>query len=449
MSETKFLAGFGMANITPEDSVPMASYGDDLRRFSEGKFTELEARALAITDSEGQSILMITCDLSWCPAYLGVDVLKNLTGELGIPEKNIILSGAHSHASVSASHDHLPEIVRYHKKFIDGLTEAGRLAWADRKPAKFYIGSAITERMNFVRRYIMDDGSLCGDNAYGTGTTVVAHESQADPELQILKIAREGGKDIMLFNFQCHPHLEGKTKMLSAQLPGWTRMEAEARWDVHAMYWNGGAGNLNSHSRIKPETRTRDPQEWARIMVDYAENALPHLQEAKVAPIRVEDTVYAARVNHMYDPYLDKATQIQQYFRDGHTAGETATFAHELTGGGEMPRINSYYHANRIIANSKAPQTKDVYLRAWSMGEIGAVVLPYEMFDTTCMYIKRNSPVRRTFITGYSYPSYCGYIPSKMGFQNGGYEADNCTFAPGTAEELADQFLQLLEKSRQ
>ena len=40
MSEPKFLAGFGLANITPEESVPMASYGDDLRRFSEGKFTE-------------------------------------------------------------------------------------------------------------------------------------------------------------------------------------------------------------------------------------------------------------------------------------------------------------------------------------------------------------------------------------------------------------------------
>ena len=449
MSESKFLAGFGLAYITPEDSVPMASYGDDLRRFSEGKFTELEARALAITDPEGATLLMITCDLSWCPSYLGCTVLERLTAELGLPEKNIILSGAHSHASVSASHDHLPEIRRYHVKFINGLVEAGKQAYADRKPARFYIGSAITERMSFVRRYIMDDGSLCGDNAYGTGTAAVAHESQADPELQILKVAREGGKDILLFNFQGHPHLEGKTKMLSAQLPGWTRMEAERRWDVHAMYWNGGAGNLNSHSRIKPETRTRDPQEWARIMMDYAENAFPHLREAKVGPIRVEDTVYSARVNHFYDPYLDKAKEIQQYFRDGHTAKETAEFAHQLTGGGEMPRINSYYHANRIIANANAPAAKDVYLRAWSMGDIGAVVLPYEMFDTTCMYIKRNSPVRRTFITGYSYPSYCGYIPSAMGFQNGGYEADNCTFAPGTAEELADQFLELLEKSCQ
>ena len=443
MSENKFLAGFGVANITPEESVPMASYGDDLRRFSEGKFTELEARGLAITDPEGNTILIITCDLSWCPSYLGRTVLERLTADLGIPEKNIILSGAHSHASVSAGHDHIPAVVNYRVKFIDGLVEAGKLAYADRKPAQFYIGSAITERMSFVRRYIMDDGSLCGDNAWGTGTKAVAHESQADPELQILKIAREGGKDIMLFNFQGHPHLEGKTKMLSAQLPGWTRMEAERRWDVHAMYWNGGAGNLNSHSRIKPETRTREPEEWARIMMDYAENAMPHLRKAKVGPIRVADTVYSARVNHNYDPYVENAQKVQDYFKkEGHTAQETAEFAWTLEGG-----IHSYYHANRILANSKAPLTQDIYLRAWSMGDIGAVMLPYEMFDTTMMYVKRNSPVRRTFIHGYCYPSYCGYIPSRMGFANGGYESDNCTFAPGTAEELADQFLNLLEQT--
>ena len=81
MSEKKFLAGFGLANITPEESVPMASYGDDLRRFSEGKFTELEARALAVTDAWGESIVFITCDLSWCPSYLGDRVLEALTAE--------------------------------------------------------------------------------------------------------------------------------------------------------------------------------------------------------------------------------------------------------------------------------------------------------------------------------------------------------------------------------
>lgn len=440
MSEQKkFMVGFGMKLFTPEDSVPMASYGDDLRRFSEGKFSELEARAIAVTDEKDETLIFITGDLSWCPSYLGGIIKSNLMANLGIREDHIILSGLHTHASVATAHDNLPEVFKFNDEYVKAMSRAAREAMEDRKPAEFYVGSAITERMNFVRRYIMDDGSFCGDNAYGTGTTVVAHESQADPELQLMRIVRDGGKDIIVANFQGHPHLEGKTKMLSYQLGGFLRAELERRMDVHALYWNGGAGNVNSHSRIKQENRTRVPEEWASIMADYVERALPNLYKAKTGPIQVKDVTYTARVNHNYDPILDKAKQVQQYFKDGHTARETAEYAWQFG-------INSYYHANRIIANAAAPATKNVYLLAFSFGDIGGVVLPYEMFDTTCMYIKRNSPLRRTFIVGYSYPANGGYIPSEFGFKSGGYEADNCTFAPGTAEEFADQYLKLLRQ---
>ena len=108
--------------------------------------------------------------------------------------------------------------------------------------------------------------------------------------------------------------------------------------------------------------------------------------------------------------------------------------------------IHSYYHANRIISNSKAGDSKEMLLQAFSFGDIGGVVLPYEMFDTNGMQIKRNSPLRKTFIVGYSWPAYYGYIPSALGFQNGGYEADNCAYVPGTGEELAEHYLQLLKR---
>ena len=75
---------------------------------------------------------------------------------------------------------------------------------------------------------------------------------------------------------------------------------------------------------------------------------------------------------------------------------------------------------------------------------MGGVVNAFEMFDTTGMYIKENSPFARTFIVGYSYPGGGGYIPTAEGFENGGYEADNCIFVPGTAEEIADQLLTML-----
>ncbi len=438
-NEKVFLAGFGMTDITPLDSVPMASYGDDMRRFSEGQFTPLEARALAVTDENGDSLIMVTGDLSWCPGNLGGQIKEILEKDLGVPQDHIILSGTHTHASVSTGKTEVPSVVAYHSRYIEGMVTAAKLAMADRKPAEVYVGSAITERMSFVRRYIMDDGSLCGDNAYGTGTKAVAHESAADQELQMMRFSRDGGKDILIVNFQSHPHLEGKTKMLSAQTVGAFRTQADERFGVHCMYWNGAAGNLNTHSRIKPETPTKDRDEWARIMVDYAEKAMRHMYKVKTGPIKVADVTFTANVNHGYDNLVEQAKDVQQYFRDGHTAQETAEYAWQYG-------IHSYYHANRIIANANSDKTKDMYLFAFSFGDVGGVVLPYEMFDVTGMYIKRNSPLRKTFIVGYSYPAYCGYIPTESGFQRGGYEADNCTFAPGTAEAMADQYLKLLHQ---
>ena len=434
-----FFAGFGMTDITPQDSVPMASYGDDLRRFSEGRFTPLEARALAVTDENGDSLIMITGDLSWAPDFLGCHIRERIEKELGVPQDHVVLSGIHTHASVAANHDHLPEVVRYQELYINGMTEAARRAMADRKPAEVYVGSAISERMNFVRRYIMDDGSLCGDNAYGTGTVISGHESAADPELQMMRIVRQGGRDILMVNFQAHPHLEGKTKMLSYQTVGAFRAQAEDRFGVHCMYWNGAAGNINSHSRIKPENRTMDRDEWAKIMVDYAEKAMPSLCRVKTGPIKVAGVTCTARVNHMYDRIVEQALDVQKYFKDGHSAQETAQYAWQFG-------IHSYYHACRIVANAKAGDSRDIYLFAFSFGDVAGVVVPYEMFDTNGMFIKRNSPFQKTFIVGYSYPAYCGYIPSELGFRNGGYEADNCTYAPGTAEELAGQYLELLKK---
>lgn len=437
--ETLFLAGFGMADITPREPLPMASYGDDLRRFSEGCAAPLQARAIALTDADNETLLLLTGDLTWGASFLGSALKERIREAFGIPESHVMVSGIHTHDSVAAAHGHLPEVMRYRVQYVDGMFAAAKAALEDRKPAHFYAGSAITERMNFVRRYIMDDGSLIGDNAYGTGTVISCHESAADPELQLLRIVREGGKDILVSNFQAHPHLEGKKKLLSPQAIGAFRDEAEQRFGFHSLHWNGAAGNINTHSRIEIETRTWDQKEWARIMADYTEKALPHLVKVNPGPIRVASTTVSVRINHLNDHLVPDAQKVVQYFHAGHSAKEAAEYAWQFG-------IHSYYHADRIISNSKAGDSKDMLLQAFSFGDIGGIVLPYEMFDTNGMQIKRNSPLRKTFIVGYSWPAYCGYIPSALGFQNGGYEADNCAYAPGTGEELAAHYLQLLRR---
>ncbi len=444
-----FMAGFGSVDITPKESVPMGSYGDDRERFSEGLYRKLEARAVVVRDPNGDMLVFAVGDLSWCPNMLGSVIREQMAKELGIPEINIILSGTHTHASVSTSLTDIPSVGKFNDQYIAGMEKAIRLAVEDLKPAEVFEGSVMTEGMNFVRRYFMDDGSLDGDNAYGTGTKRVAHETEADGELQVLKFVREGGKDIVITNFQAHPHLEGKTKNLSSQTVGAIRDEVAVKFDALTLHWQGAAGNLNSSGSLEGEKPyERSPAgvtAYGKAMANYIETIYDSMNKVSTGFVQVREVVYTANVNHGYDHVVSDAQDVQYYFDNGHTAGETATYAHQISAERNLDRrINSYFHANRIVINAGLGNTKDMVLYAWSFGDIGGVVLPYELFDTSGMQVKEGSPFARTFIVGYSYPSYVGYIPTEAGYANGGYEADNSTFEPGTAEGMVENYLNML-----
>ena len=435
-----FMAGFGMVDITPKDAVPLDSYGDAKDRISTGMYSYLEARSVVVKDENGDMLVFIVGDVSWCPSNLGGKIKTGLSKELGIPETHIILSGTHTHASVATGLTELPGVAAFNARYVDGMMEAARLAVADLKPAQAYQGSIQTEGLNFVRRYIMDDGSLIGDGARGTGTKIERHETEVDAELQLLKFVREGGKDILIANFQCHPHLEGKTTNVSAQVVGTFRDAVEADMGVHCFYWQGAAGNINSKSRISEENRTLDRKEWGALLKGYAKQAYDTLAPVATGPVKVMEVTYAGKVNHANDHLLMQAQDVRYYFDQGHTTTEAGNYAYENYG------INTIQHANRIIANAKLPETKDMLLAAWSFGEIAGVVLPYELFDVSGMQMKERSPFARTFIVGYSYPAYCGYIPADYAYDIGGYEVDNSTFAKGTAEEMVTEYLNMLEQ---
>ena len=444
-----FMAGFGMKDITPKDSVPLDSYGDAATRLSTGLYSKLEARAVALKDENGGMLIFAVGDVSWCPNALGSVIRDDMSGELGIPKENIILSGTHTHSSVATGLTEMSSVSKFNEQYIKGMEEAIRKAVEDLKPTKVYVGSVMTENMNFVRRYIMDDGSLVGDNAYGTGTVITHHESDADGEVQLMKFVREGGKDILISQFQAHPHLEGKTNNVSAQTVGAIRDAVEKQLDAHSLHWQGAAGNLNTNSRFDEEKlySANDRVKYGEDMVrQYIGKVYNELTEVKTGPIKVTEMTFVGKSNHVYNHMTAEAQMVVDYFNSGHTAGETATYAHQLSAerGLDM-RINSYYHANRILSNAKKGATTELALAAWSFGEVGGVVNSYEMFDTTGMFIKENSPFTRTFIVGYSYPGGGGYIPSLQGFANGGYEADNCMFAPGSAEEIAEALIGMLE----
>ena len=75
--------------------------------------------------------------------------------------------------------------------------------------------------------------------------------------------------------------------------------------------------------------------------------------------------------------------------------------------------------------------------------KIGFVTVTYEMFDTNGKFVKDNSPFEATFVLTCA-NQHNTYLPSAIGFENGGYEVEQCHFAPGTGEIIADLYVEML-----
>ena len=82
---------------------------------------------------------------------------------------------------------------------------------------------------------------------------------------------------------------------------------------------------------------------------------------------------------------------------------------------------------------------------AFSIGDVAFVASPYEMFDTNGKQIKEGSPYQMTFVLTCTNERFA-YIPSALGFRNGGYSADLCRFIPGTGEMMAQHYVRLLKE---
>ena len=439
---TAFYAGFGKADITPEGSVNMAGYGDQATRLSNGFVSYLEARCVAIKDENGTIMLFVVTDISFAYDVVGKSAISTISKKLGVPEDHIILSGTHTHNSVATWETGNPDTVKFNDKYVKGCLAAATDAINDLKPAEAYVGSVNAEGMNFVRRYYMDDGSLCGDGTYGTGSTIVSHETEADSEVQMLKFVREGSKDILITNFQAHPHLEGKLATLSADTIGAIRDSIEKKLDVDCLHWQGAAGNLNSYSRIESEGGRIKRTEYGDKFAAFVAGGYDSMTKVETGPIKIVTTNYVGDANHSMDHLLTEALLVMDKFNSGVPIDECTKYAQEIG-------LNSFYHARNIVNHAKKGTTYDMDISAFSFGDVAGIVVPYEMFDTSGMAIKELSPFAKTFIAGYAYPGYQGYMPTALAWENGGYEVETSNYGPGNAEKLVDAYLGLLNEMKE
>jgi len=445
-AKPQFQVGYGRADITPSVSVPLSGYGNALTRMSEGFYNKLYASCVAMRDENGNTVLLLSVDITTSGELMVGEARTAAAKATGVAEEQIMVSATHTHSAPSYSSDHM-NVGTAKKQFKDGVVAAAKAAVEDLAPAAVQISTTQTENLNFVRHYLMNDGTYAGDN-YGSFTSgIKAHATEADSEMQLIRYVREGDKkDVLMVNWQAHPKVSstgdtdnGKAtrNLLSADFVGSCREYVESQVDCHFIYFQGAAGNLNARSGMAGKTATTDCKEYGKLLGDFVIGGLEAMTEVAPGAVRVKKETYTAPVDKSDSDLVPKAKEIASYWsRTNDRSGSIQM--------GEPYGIHSPYHANAIVARAQSGENLSMDVYAISAGGISFVTAPYEMFDTNGMYIKDNTPFDMTFILCYA-NDHNSYIASAEAFDYGCYEADIRRYAKGAAEELAELYVSMLK----
>jgi len=435
--EPTLQVGFARADITPAVSVPLAGYGNTTKRMSTEVLDKLYLTCIAMQDGE-DTVLLFTHDLlistnNWVPT-----MRANIYAAMGIPMENIMFSATNNH-SAPDSRNTDADMTAYKEMFIDTAQKLATEAMTDLKPATMYGAKVQTEGMNFVRHYTLEDGSVAGEY-YGdfSAAPIKEHAAQADPEMVLVKIERNDGRDILLMNYQAHPNFTSgeKKTVISADFVGAARDKVEADTDMLCAYFTGATAEVDPTSRIEAEDHGLDYKGYGEKLAQYAIDALPNMTKIEGEGVETTQLRYNCAVNHYDEELAEQAAEVVELWKQ--TDIETGSARARELG------LSSVFHAEVVAARPSRPAKKPIELNAIRVGGMGFVTAPYKMFSSNGAYVKENSPFPFTMILTEANEAWPN-IAAKEAYEYGSYESDCSYYAEGMGERIAEVFVELLE----
>ena len=434
--------GFAKESIMPDGQVNLAGSGNNAHRVSTGFTDILYATCLAASEN-GTTILLFSTDTLYAKMEWTSEARKLINKATGVPEANIQIGGTHTHSGPTVG-GNLPLTLQWKPIYMDGLVNAAKKALADQAPATLYGTRVETEKMTFVRHYLMTDGSYAGSNFGDYSKGIVDYATEADEEMTLIKIDREGDKkDILLMNFQAHPCFGSGNNALdiSADFIGSARDAVEKETDMHFIYFSGATGNQNTLSQIGTHNAsyTKDRILYGQELARYAIEALPGMTTAvEGAGVKTTQVQIEYKSNDYGQDRLAEAKEIAQAFGLSGDADQCTTLA-------KQKGFHSVYECTGIVTCSKLPPTGSFEVNVCSFGGVGFVAAPHEMFNATGRYIKENSPFAFTVISTTT-NDYHHYFPTKEAYAYGCYESFTARFASGVAEDMQVKYVELLKE---
>ncbi len=332
---------------------------------------------------------------------------------------NLFITASHTHhAPAMESTPDSPN--PYAEKVGRQIAEIICQAAGELVPVKIGVGRGTADLAHNRRKYLPD-----GRVAMQWRNPNHEKTEPVDPEYATIRLDRADGSVLaVLFNYACHPVvMGGDNYQYSADYVGAACATVESELKTKCLFLQGGCGNINPYMDKTPldqggvEEMRKMGRTLGELLVKTARETVtavpahPSIQyEARVIPVRarwdLEDPEVRAVLSKAYGPRFDN-------------------------------------YISKTVKNNRVQCTLTTLLID---DDIALVGMPGELFVEFQTAIKTRSPVKNSFLVGYTH-GYHAYFPTLRDAAAGGYGGKTATYVePGAGERLTDEALITLYK---
>ncbi|MGV8831803.1 MAG: neutral/alkaline non-lysosomal ceramidase N-terminal domain-containing protein [Devosia sp.] len=411
--------GVAVVDITPQAGLLLSGFAARTEP-AIGTHDRLSVRAVVLGETA-----VVVADV------IGIheDMSARIRERCPLPAANVIVAATHTHGAPAAMAHRLgnadPDFLQ---ALEDGCVAALTRALAAAEPVQLMAGMGRDPDVARNRRHA--DGLL-------------------DRSLPVLRLRRADGSLLAtIVSYACHPTVLGAdNREMTADYPHYVRRHIEATHPGSvALFLNGCTGDVNiGHT--------------AQASLSLAGNNARTFENAEVLGVRIAEAALAAPEQATAESAtaLERTVTLTLERRENDLRALAAQWTEEAKGADRVRRtLLEHWIA---WARDNADTTPGDWVGRVSVldwGGVPIVALPGEIFAETALAIRAVCTDGPALVLSYA-DGTPGYIPPASEFAFGGYEVEEAhrfigmpgSFAPGSAERLADAAEALLSLHRQ
>jgi len=418
-------AGAARVDTTPSAPVRMSGYASRTSP-SQGVAHPLFAKAVALADSSGHKVVIVTCDIIALRRSLSDRVAKRVQAKHGVARADLVLFASHTHAGPQPvdpdepPREGLEANAAYTRELEDKLVGVVGSALDKMEPASLTYGVG---RAHFA---------LNRREPTGKGTIKLGKypEGPTDESVPILRVRSADGKPLaVVFGYACHnTTLRPDMMKIDPDYAGYAqdRIEADNPGAV-ALFVTGCAGDADPHpfgTLDMAKAHGEELGEAVKFVLDHEAWSLPVSGSLRSS--------YAETTIHFAGP-TDRASY-EKLLKDPNTGRQrhAKRMIETIDAGTPIKKDYPYYSVQAIALGN----------RLTMVAMSGEVVVDYAIR----LKNELGGEGKALWVAAYA-NDVIGYIPSVRVLKEGGYEGGESFFGSTWPTPLADDIESIVIKA--